>query len=102
MWQATMQGSEGLPCSSAAISVILTSAQSDDSIQTGILRRLPLGSMTVTAPSPRLGSADDLQSSAMKRVKRIENLNVRSFRTQGIVGADGIIRMCIVSRPEAA
>jgi hypothetical protein len=36
-------------------SVILISAQSGDSIQTGIFRRLPPGSMTETAPSPRFG-----------------------------------------------
>ena len=38
----------------------------------------------------------------MQRVKRIENLNVSRFRTQGIVGAAVIIRMCIVWSPEAA
>lgn len=32
-----------------------TSAQADDSIQTGIFSRPPLESMTVTAPSPVLG-----------------------------------------------
>ena len=53
--QATMQGSEEHPCPDDGLSSISTSAQADDSIQTGIFSRLPLGSMTVTAPSPVLG-----------------------------------------------
>ena len=32
----------------------------------------------------------------MERMERIENLNVRGFCTQGIVGGDGIIPMFIV------
>jgi len=36
-------------------SVILISAQSGNSIQTGIFSRFPAGSMTETAPSPRFG-----------------------------------------------
>ena len=43
------------------------------------------------AVSP-LRSADDLKSSAMERVERIEDLDVRGFCAQGIVGADAIIR----------
>ena len=49
-----------------------------------------------------LRSADDPQRTAMQRVKRIENVNVSRFRTQGIVGAAVIIRMCIVWSPEVA
>ena len=50
-----MQGSEEHPCPEMRLSSISTSAQADDSIQTGIFSRLPLGPMTVTAPSPVLG-----------------------------------------------
>jgi len=39
-----------------------------------------------------LRSADDPQRTAMQRVKRIENVNVSRFRTQGIVGAAVLIR----------
>ena len=49
-----------------------------------------------------LRSADDPQRTAMQRVKRIENVNVSRFRTQGIVGAAVFIRMCIVWSPEVA
>ena len=31
-------------------------------------------------------SADDLQGNTMERMKGVEDLNIRSFRTQGIVG----------------
>jgi Putative transposase len=37
----------------------------------------------------------------MERVERIENLDVCSFRAQGIVSADGITRICIVWFPAA-
>ena len=37
------------------LSSISMSAQSDDNIQTGIFKRLPRGSMIVTAPSLSLG-----------------------------------------------
>ncbi len=33
----------------------------------------------------------------MERMERIENLNVRGFCTQGIVGGDGTIPMCTAS-----
>ena len=46
---------EALPYSGAVVREILISAQSGDSIQTGIFSRLPAGSMTQTAPSPRFG-----------------------------------------------
>ena len=36
-------------------SVILIAEQSRDNIQTGIFSRLPVGSTTLTAPSPRFG-----------------------------------------------
>src|SRR4051794_1923311 len=35
-----------------------------------------------------LGPADDLKSRTMKRMERIENLDLVAFREQGIVGAD--------------
>ena len=47
-------------------------------------------------PIPSLRSAKDLQGSAVKRVKGIEDLNVWAIRTQGIVGVGAIIRTCIV------
>ena len=52
-----------------------------------------------------LRSADDLKGSAMERMERVEDLDVRVFRAQGIVSADATIRMFIawcrpaVSRP---
>ncbi len=52
---------------------------------------------TVTA----LGTTNDLQNGATKRMKRIVNLDVRIFRAQGIVSADVIIRMSIASFPPA-
>ena len=39
------------------------------------------------------GSTNDSKAIAVERMKRIENLNVRSIRTQGIVRDDGFIRM---------
>ena len=48
-------------------------------------------------------SADDPQGTAMQWVKRIENLNVSRFRTQGIVGAAVFTLMSTASfRPEAS
>ena len=38
----------------------------------------------------------------MERMKRIENLNVRGIRTQGIVRDDGTTRTCIAWFPPAA
>jgi hypothetical protein len=38
-----------------ARSTILVSAESGDSIHSGIFSRFPVGSMTETAPSPRFG-----------------------------------------------
>lgn len=42
-----------------------------------------------------LRSTDDSQPHAMTRVKGIKDLNVRSFRAQGIVCASGTIRTFI-------
>jgi hypothetical protein len=39
------------------------------------------------------GSTNDSKAIAVERMKRIENLNVRGVRTQGIVRDDGFIRM---------
>ena len=47
------------------------------------------------AVSP-LGSAQDFKSCGLKRVERIEDLDVRALRTQGIVGGDVFIRISIV------
>ena len=47
---------------------------------------------TVTA----LGTTNDLQNGATKRMKRIVNLDVRIFRAQGIVSADVSTRTYIV------
>jgi hypothetical protein len=38
-----------------------------------------------------LGPAEDLKSRTIKRMERIENLDLGAFRGQGIVGADVII-----------
>ena len=46
-------------------------------------------------PIVPLGPADDLQGSTVKRVKKVEDLNIRSIRAQGIVGVGAIIRICI-------
>jgi hypothetical protein len=43
-----------------------------------------------------LGSAEDQKGSAVKRMERIENLDVRTFRAQGIVGVGAIIPMSTV------
>jgi hypothetical protein len=51
---------------------------------------------------PSLRSSDDLKGSAMERVERIKNLNVRRFCAQGIASADGTIPMSTVSFPPAA
>ena len=49
-----------------------------------------------------LRSAEDLQGSAMKRVKGVEDLNIRIIRAQGIVGVGAHIPICTVSCPGAA
>jgi hypothetical protein len=41
-----------------------------------------------------LWSAKDLQGSAMKRMKGVEDLNVGMIGAQGIVGVGAIIRTC--------
>ena len=46
-----------------------------------------------------LGPAEDLKSRTIKRMERIENLDLGAFREQGIVGADVSTRMCIASWP---
>jgi hypothetical protein len=48
-----------------------------------------------SAISP-LGSAQDFKSSGLEWVERIEDLDVRALRTQGIVGGGVTIRMSIV------
>ena len=52
---------------------------------------------TVTA----LGTTNDLQNGATKRMKRIVNLDVRIFRAQGIVSADVCILTCTASYRQA-
>ena len=42
-----------------------------------------------------LRSAEDLQGSTMKRVKGVEDLNIRIIRAQGIVGVGAFIRISI-------
>ena len=42
-----------------------------------------------------LGPTEDLQGNAVKRVKGVEDLNIRIIRAQGIVGAGAFIRTCI-------
>ena len=49
-----------------------------------------------------LGAANDLENSVAERMERIEDLYARIFRAQGIVGADGFIRICTASCPAAA
>ena len=44
-------------------------------------------------PIATLRSADNLQGSAIKRVKGVEDLNIRMIRAQGIVGVGATIRM---------
>src|SRR5262252_4991610 len=46
-------------------------------------------------------SAKDLNGSAMERMKRIEDLDLTIFWTQGIVGVGVFTRTCIVSSPPA-
>jgi hypothetical protein len=41
-----------------------------------------------------LGSTNDSKAIAVERMKRIENLNVRSVRTRGIVRDGGTTRTC--------
>ena len=53
-------------------------------------------------PIAPLRPADNLKASAVERVERIEDLDVRALRTQGIVGGGVIIRTSIVWFPKAA
>ena len=46
--------------------------------------------------------AKDLNGGPIERVKRIENLDLSVFRTQGIVGVGVIIPMSTASPPRAA
>src|SRR5260370_27165979 len=46
--------------------------------------------------------AKDLNGGPIERVKRIENLDLSVFRTQGIVGVDVLIPMSTTSFPPAA
>ena len=46
-------------------------------------------------PISPLRSAKDPQGNTMKRVKRVEDLNIRIVGAQGIVGVGAITRMCI-------
>ena len=50
------------------------------------LQSLPAWVQDTDRPISPLRSAKDLQASTMKRVKRIEDLNIRIVRAQGIVG----------------
>ena len=56
---------------------------------------------TDRAISP-LGPSEDLKSKTIKRMERIENPNLVTFREQGIVGADVFIRTSTASLPPAA
>ncbi len=49
-----------------------------------------------------LGPAEDLKSRTIKRMERIENLDLVALREQGIVGADVIIPTFTTSFPPAA
>jgi hypothetical protein len=49
------------------------------------------GDRTVTP----LRSADNLKGRTMERMKRVEDLDVSTLGTQGIVGGGGITRICI-------
>jgi hypothetical protein len=42
-------------------------------------------------------SAEDLKGNAMKRVKRVEDLDIRIIRAQGIVGVGVLIPTCTAS-----
>ena len=46
-------------------------------------------------PIAPLGPTEDLQGNTSKRVKGVEDLNLRIIRAQGIVGAGALIPMCI-------
>ena len=48
-------------------------------------------------PISPLRPAEDLQGDTMERMKRVEDLHLRSFRTQGIVGVGALIPMFIAS-----
>src|SRR5215469_806824 len=53
-------------------------------------------------PIAPLGSAEDLQRTATKRVKGVEDLNIRIIRAQGIVGVGAFIRTFTAWRRPAA
>ena len=71
----------------------MISAHAGNSIQTGIFNRFPRVHDTDRTISS-LRSAKDLQGNTMKRVKGVEDLNVRFVRAQGIVGVGVTIRTC--------
>ena len=52
-------------------------------------------------PIAPLRPADNLKGSAVERVERIEDLDVRALRTQGIVGGGVGIRTYTLSSPPA-
>ena len=55
------------------------------------LQALPHGVHDQDCPILAIRSADYLQGSPMKRVERIEDLDLRVFRAQGIVSVDVLI-----------
>ena len=55
------------------------------------LQTLPSWVNDTDRPISPLRSAEDLQGSAMKRVKGVEDLNIRIIRAQGIVGVGALI-----------
>jgi hypothetical protein len=57
------------------------------------LQSLPPWVYYADRPISSLRPAKDLKSSALERVERIKNLDVRALRTQGIVGVGSIIRI---------
>jgi len=63
------------------------------------LQSLPHGVHDRSGPIPPLRSADHLQGSPMKRVERIEDLDLCVFRAQGIVSVDVLIPICIAWYP---
>jgi hypothetical protein len=62
----------------------------------------PAGVHDADCPISPLRFAKDLQGSPMKRVKGVEDLNIRIVRAQGIVDVGVIIRMSTASSPVAA
>ena len=67
------------------------------------LQTLPSWVNDTDRPISPLRSAEDLQGSAMKRVKGVEDLNLRIIRAQGIVGVGATTRTYIAwFRPAAS